>query len=351
MSIETAEAQSSYPIVAQYELGDPDKRGPFGLGKRRANSDIPKIKPHEVLVWRVGTRYIVDPQRLQATDDTVVRASSVSVVSVRPGTEVVVSFPIDSQDSAEFVVKVTFICSVREPDIAVRHGQVNAADALLAYLRAYQDIFSLGLEHPISEINKVRQKMAIQVKAYMTLQPPQIPGIEITSATTQVVTPDTVGKIRDLNTEQLIEMTKQQHILDKRAKMTEAINHDPKAALDLAYADGGMSSQEYAERLHQIEEDRKQLEQAERIAEVTRRQAIEDRDAEWAREDQRNRQKANIELLKVLSESGHLDSYNMDLDDLIRRIQGDARPAVTADEEYEALPESQSSEPEDDRDY
>ena len=94
------------------------------------NTDIPKIKPHEVLVWRVGGRYVVDRRELRANDDTVVRASSVSIVSVRPGTEVEVSFRIDSQDSAEFTVKVIFICSVTDPVIVVRDGQVNAADAL-----------------------------------------------------------------------------------------------------------------------------------------------------------------------------------------------------------------------------
>jgi hypothetical protein len=49
-----------YPIVAQHELDDPVRRGPLRLGRRRDNSEIPKIKPHEVLVWRVGSRYIVD---------------------------------------------------------------------------------------------------------------------------------------------------------------------------------------------------------------------------------------------------------------------------------------------------
>jgi hypothetical protein len=124
---------TSYPIVAQYELEDPVKRGPLGLGKRRENTEIPKIKPHEVLVWRVGGRYVVDRRELRVHDDTVVRASSVSIVSVRPGMEVEVSFRIDSQDSEEFNVRVIFICSVADPVVVVRDGQLDAADALLAY--------------------------------------------------------------------------------------------------------------------------------------------------------------------------------------------------------------------------
>ena len=72
----------SYPIVAQYELGDPVGRGPLGLGRRRDRDEIPRTRPHEVLIWRVGNQYVMDQRELRAHDNTVVRASSVSVVSV-----------------------------------------------------------------------------------------------------------------------------------------------------------------------------------------------------------------------------------------------------------------------------
>jgi hypothetical protein len=114
-----------------------------------------------------------------------------------------------------------------------------------------------------------------------------------------------------------------------------------------------MSSQEYAERLLQIEEARKQMERAERLADLARTQAIEDRDAEWAREDDRNQMNANIELLRVFAETGHLDAYNVDLDDLVKRIRGGS-PAVTAEEQQAALPGGQtpqSPEPEVNHDH
>jgi hypothetical protein len=232
------ETAPSYPIVAQHELDDPVRRGPLGLLKRRALDDIPKIKPHEVLVWRVGSRYVMDRRELRAHDDTVVRASSVSVVSVRPDTEVEVSFRIDSEDASEFTVKVTFICSVLDPVVVVRDGQVNAADALIAYLRGYQDLFYLGLEHPIKEINKVRTKMAVQVKSYMTLRPPKIPGMEITSATVQIETPPVLADMGRLTTEHEIELEmedhearldsrRQDHLL-KKANRMGAISRDPR---------------------------------------------------------------------------------------------------------------------------
>jgi hypothetical protein len=367
----------SYPIVAQYELDDPVKRGPLGLGKRRENTEIPKIKPHEVLVWRVGARYVVDRRELRAHDDAVVRASSVSIVSVRPGTEVTVSFRVDSRDSLEFTVKVTFICSVVDPVVVVRDGQVNAADALLAYLRGYQDLFQLGLGHPVAEVNRVRTEMAFQVKAYMARLPPKIPGIAITSATVQVQTPATLGKMREIDSEQEIALAKkmgeariaekwQEHILAK-AKMTSAIRQDPREALIYAHAEGGVTSQEVAEQLQHADEAREQRDQLNRLADRTRRYELEDRDAErdrdkalWKRqqkadqrkedrEDRRGQVSANIELLKMFADRGYLDTYNADIEDLIRRIRGDdPAPPVAARDQRSELAEGR--EPEDDND-
>jgi hypothetical protein len=415
---------TSYPIVAQYELGDPVKRGRLGLGKRRDTEEIPKIKPHEVLVYRVGSKFVVDERRLRTYDEMVVHASSVSVVSVRRGTEVTVSFQIDSKDGLKFTVKVTFVCSVVDPVIVVRDGQVDASDVLLAYLKGYQDLFDLGLKHPISEINDLRSEAAFQVKAYMALRPPAIPGMEIALANVQVETPTVLADLGQLANEQLIQLQKvqaeellearrQSHILDKTAKLGEAVGDDPKRALDMAHADGGLSSQEYAERVQQLDEARQQREQAERLAAETReftvqdrdaqwahddgrtesdwqrsqrelerqeaiqrrreeleadiklrerRVALEDRDSQWAREErkaeaewqhsqletgrtetiQRRREEleANIKLLQMLAERGHLDTHYEDIGDLIRRIRGEVSTGRDESaEEQAALPQ------------
>jgi len=400
----SGETAPPYPIVAQHELDDPVRRGPLGLLKRRDLDDIPKIKPHEVLIWRVGSRYVLDRRELRAHDDTVVRASSVSVVSVRPDTEVEVSFRIDSEDASEFTVKVTFICSVLDPVVVVRDGQVNAADALIAYLRGYQDLFSLGLEHPIKEINKVRTKMAVQVKSYMTLRPPKIPGMEITSATVQIETPPVLADMGRLTNEHEIELEiedhearldsrRQDHLL-KKANRMGAIGHDSEAALNLAYADGGIASPEYADQIHQREESGLQRDRMDAIAATTRQHELDDRydqrkyeledragqwrneKKQWTREErkaelewqhaqiearrkddleaQRAQINANIELLKMYAANGHLDTHNADIEDLIRRIHGDHGGAQLTAGDRPELTDGQAPEahgPEADRDH
>jgi hypothetical protein len=408
-------APQSYPIVAQYELGDPERRGPLGLVRRRQLDDIPKIKPHELLVWRVGSRYVVDRRELRAHDDTLVRASSVSVVSVRPDTEVMVSFRIDSQDAAEFTVKVIFICSVLDPVVVVRDGQVNAADALIAYLRGYQDLFDLGLMYPIKQINRVRTEMAIQVKSYMALRPPKIPGLAITSATVQIETPPVLAGIRKLTAAQEIELRKQDHeaLLDsnrqahilEKARGMEDVSRTPEAALGLAYADGGMASSEYADRISQMEESRQQRDRMDALAATARKQELEDRhwqrqheledrstarrheledradqwhyeEVQWTREERRAQAEwkraraearwkdelegrraqvnADIELLKLYAANGHLDTFNADIEDIVRRIHGDhTRPQLPAGDKPESAddPEFAPDQPEAGRDY
>ena len=351
----------SYPIVAQHVLDDAIRRGKVPIRKSREGTEIPKIKPHEVLVWRTGDRFIVDPRELQAHDHTVVHASSVSVVSVRPGTEVQVEFRIDTQDAAKFVVRVTFSCSVVDPVTVVRNGQVSAADALLEYLHAYQDLFQLGLKYSVTDVNKVRTAMAAHIKAYMAHYPPKIPGIEIGTATVHVETPATLGKIQEINEEQLIQLARkaaeaavaaqvEEDILASTRKISEAIGEDPREAIIYAHADGSATSQETAERLQQLYEADEQRDQVEKMAENTREYAKEDRDAQWAhkeevwkrqqaerkekedREDRRHRMKANLELLKIYADKGYLDTANTDIDDLISRIQDDVPGAPRAPE-------------------
>jgi hypothetical protein len=179
-----------YPIISQIQLKEAERRGLWKMrGPSRAEAEIPRLNPHEVRVFRVGGHFVVDDGRHKRDDNRVVNATSVSVVNMRRGADVAATFEIDSQDAARFAVHVNFTCSVIDPITVVRDGQYDASDSLLTYLRGYQPLFELGLKHPLADINTVRREAGMHVKAYMTMSPPQIPGMAITLASVQVMTP------------------------------------------------------------------------------------------------------------------------------------------------------------------
>jgi hypothetical protein len=376
----------SYPIVDQYEFGEPVKHGPLGVFTRRESSEIPPLKPHEVLVYRVGAKFVVDERQLRRHDDHVVRASSVSVVSVRRDTEVGVDFEIDSRDGLKFKVMVTFVCSVLDPVVVVRHGQVDASVSLLAYLKGYQDLFDVGPRYEVSQINEVRSEATLHVKAYLALRPPEIAGMEISLANVQVETPAVVTNLGQIRNEQMIQHTKQhgeamldaarrKHNITQVASIDEAIGGDANRAAALGLLDGGLSSQEYAAQLREQEEAREQREHEREVADRLRRYSVEDRetawtqarqkaDTEWERgelerartealEHRRAEIDAHLKLLEVFAERGHLDTHYEDIGDLIKRIRGEigTAPGVPAGREQAALADGESTgsnEPEDD---
>lgn len=188
-----------YPIVSHSVLKEAQRSGLWGLGgQRRLDSDVPTLKPHEVLVYRVGGHFIVDDRRRSLDHSQVVNATSVSVVNMQRGADVAVSFEIISKDEAKFAVQVNFVCSVIDPITVVRDGQTNASEALLAYLKGYQPLFEIGLKHPLKEIHAVRREAGLHVKAYMTINPPQIPGMSIVLANVQVMTPQELAQHEEL---------------------------------------------------------------------------------------------------------------------------------------------------------
>jgi hypothetical protein len=184
-----------YPIVSQRQLKEPPRGGMWGLrGPRRPESEMPALNPHEVRVYRVGGQFIVDDGRRGPDDNRVVNATSVSVVNMRRGADVGATFEIASKDAAKFTVQVNFVCSVVDPVTVVRDGQTDANESLLAYLKGYQPLFELGLKHPLAEINAVRREAGLHVKAYMTIRPPEIPGMSIALANVQVMTPQELAE-------------------------------------------------------------------------------------------------------------------------------------------------------------
>jgi hypothetical protein len=143
-------------------------------------------------VYRINGNYVLDTDRMGGADERVVQATHVSLVDVRRDAPVVVRLEIPSKDAASFEVLVTFTCTVTDA-IAVVRGGVDAAQALWSHLKAHNRIFELGLDYPLSEINEVRRVVSAQVKAYLTIRPPSVPGMTVSIASVEMTNPEVLA--------------------------------------------------------------------------------------------------------------------------------------------------------------
>lgn len=179
-----------YPVVVQRPLAQTRKRGPLGLlPRKREAHELPTVSAHEVMVYRVDGKYHLDTGQGRLSDQPVVEASHVSVVDLRRNTPVTVLLPIPSAEASEFTVEVTFVCTVTDPVEIVAEGLTDAGLALRAHLRKHRQIFELGLDHRLKDVNTVRRNASAQVFAYITERPLRLDGMTVELESVQVRTP------------------------------------------------------------------------------------------------------------------------------------------------------------------
>ncbi|MDL4815148.1 hypothetical protein [Actinomadura opuntiae] len=375
-----------YPIIEAKALDPVGKARLLGLGTRRRDwGEIPRPRAEQAQVYIVDGRHVVDHGRLGPDDETVVRATHVSVVDLTRDRSVSVEVTIPSKDDNHFTVRVEFLCTVLEPEKVVRTGQGDAAVVLLGYVRRYKKLFNLGLEHELPAVNQVRLLVQTQLEAYYQHVRPDTPGMRVQLASIEVPTPpelENLGKdrfgvkqggitdalradvqfdvdsLRARHAEELallqkryeLQLAEQQYSIDasrqvarhrltdddnrfaaqQAAELRASIGNDPWRADLFALAKGEGSAAQIAAGMHDAQADaearRRELEdrQAE-IAhdELRRTWATAERDAGWSREDQRQAVEARLDLLKELAKHGHLDEVSIDeIDGFMDRLVG-----------------------------
>jgi ribosomal protein S18 acetylase RimI-like enzyme len=155
-----------YAIVATATLEPLRPAGFLGFGKRRRDWD-PSLLPRaeHVRVFLVDGRYVVEYGRRRDDDDTVVRATRVSVVDLTRNREVPVEVTFPAQDDENFTIRVIFLCTVVAPETVARLG-VDAASALRAHVSSYRKLYELGLNHEVSEVNELWGLVQTDLEAY-----------------------------------------------------------------------------------------------------------------------------------------------------------------------------------------
>ncbi|MEU4231260.1 hypothetical protein AB0F17_43790 [Nonomuraea sp. NPDC026600] len=187
-----------YPIVDRKTLDRPDRGGPLGLRRReRGKDEIPKVNGQQVRVFSVDGGYLVDHGHRRLDDEKVVRATHVTIVDLTHNRAVQTELTIPSQDAKDFTVRVTFLCTVTDAVTVVRDGQGDAERSLNGYIRSHHRLFQLGLQHKLSEINPVRLNVQTQIEAYVQLKPPRVPGLNMSLASVEVLTPEELAAFQD----------------------------------------------------------------------------------------------------------------------------------------------------------
>ncbi len=381
-----------YPIVNEHPLTHAPKRR--ALGFRRASRDInelPRPLAHQVLVYRVNGDYLLDPDRLKVDHEEVVSASHVSVVDMAHDVQVMVQLDVPSSEAADFVLQVTFLCTVTDPVTVVRLGLNDAATTLTSYLKSHRRIFELGLGHKISEITEVRLDVNAQVTAYTRIEPPHAPGMLIKMASIEVLTPNELAEFHkarrgrrneyelaaedqqfehrletdrqrsghhldlekvkhtqsmacrqqrhdqlmgadDLRYKQILDAERLEFQRRQLDQLTSMVGDDPGKAVLLAYTAGQKDADGLVAELRN-EQNRAQAIadarwQSERADQMQQRQWNRE-DALSREEDKRRRLEIKMEILRDLVKEGHLGMTNVD--GLIGAVQAEliGRPEST----------------------
>jgi hypothetical protein len=126
--------------------------------------------------------------------DHIVNATSVSVVDMREDAPVTVEVSIPSASVLEFVIRVTFLCTVTKPQEVVQAGVMSMTDQLRQYLVQHQPLFSLGEEYQLTQINTVQRNARAEVASYVSIRPPRFRGMNVKLGNVEILTPETLVK-------------------------------------------------------------------------------------------------------------------------------------------------------------
>lgn len=182
---------TNYPIISQQTLAKASRRGPMGIvPPRRDASELPLPNAHEAVVYKAAGSYVVDDGRSRTTDDHIVNATNITVVDMREDAPITVQATIPSAGAAEFVVHVTFLCTVRKPEEVVEAGLHDLTTRLTNFLLQHQKLFHLGEDYQLSQVATVWHNVTSEVKAYFNVRPARFRGLDVKLGNVQVMTPD-----------------------------------------------------------------------------------------------------------------------------------------------------------------
>ncbi|MEU4107665.1 hypothetical protein [Streptomyces sp. NPDC027717] len=190
-------SRAPYPVVSTRTLEPPAARGWRGMGTaRRERSELPRLEPHQVAVYRVGEDWVESHGDLDPRSETAVRATSVTVVDRRRDVPVEAMVTVPSADGTDCAVRVRFRCTAEDAVELMREGgPPEASDALVSYLQGCPALAEEYVPHGDAQLAEVTKRICANVTAFTLAQPPRLPGMAVELVSVDLLTP---GQLREL---------------------------------------------------------------------------------------------------------------------------------------------------------
>lgn len=249
---------TDYPIISQRSLPKASRRGLKGImPARREASELPLPNAHEAVVYKTAGSYIVDDGRSRTTDDHIVNATNITVVDMREDAPIQAETSIPSAGEVEFVVHVTFLCTVRKPEEVVDAGLQDITTSLTNYLIQHQPLFHLGEDYHLNQISAVQRNVTAEVKAFVSVRPPRFRGLDVKLGSIQVLTPDELHKQqreREMETLLTSEQQQMEHQLAKERAELEEVRRRNDEAFELERRRHAQNLQQMQQQMTRMQE-------------------------------------------------------------------------------------------------
>ena len=145
-------------------------------------------RPGSVYVFRANGEYaLFDGQHIDLTDWVVIRASTVSLVDIRPKQlpiDIVIPSALPNED---FTVRSWFRCRVSAPAAVAEAGLTDLDVVLASHLASDDELGSVGRSYDQSRAHRVRQLADVRVRAFCAVAPPDVPGMDLTLVQVEVL--------------------------------------------------------------------------------------------------------------------------------------------------------------------
>ncbi|MHA6627851.1 hypothetical protein ACU61A_20635 [Pseudonocardia sichuanensis] len=178
-----------FPVVDERPLLHPERR--WLRGRWRDPAQLPVLPPGCVYVFTVDGRPETSQSaaRLTGREPLLTDATSVSIVNLRERVITTTAFLPSTDAAVDFVVRVAFSCQVVDAAVVAQYGATDLPEGIATWLRHDSHLAGMRHQFDIEDVQSVRDRASVELASTYREDPPRAPGMRITFAGVDVLTP------------------------------------------------------------------------------------------------------------------------------------------------------------------